>query len=99
MQEAKLADTSKTKEVNIWKIKLMCFRQAVETQIKGACTEASTFLNYGHQTRTHLVMGDNGGDLQIPAGFRIWCITILVSYWMYIELIMFGRLKYLQLSH
>jgi hypothetical protein len=99
MQEAKLADTSETKGGNIWETKLMSFKQAVGTQIKGACTEASTCLKYGHQMRTHLVMGDKGGYLQISTRFLIRCVIILVSYSKYIELIMFGRLKYLQLSH
>lgn len=45
MQEVKLADISETKGGNNWKTKLMSLQQTIEIQIKGACTEASTFLS------------------------------------------------------
>jgi hypothetical protein len=77
----------------------MSLQQTVGTQIKGACTEASTFLKYGHPTRTHLVMGDwewlLADSCRISNTMRKHSGQLLDL----VELITFGRLKYLQLSH
>jgi len=42
-------------------------------------------------------MGDKGGEDSRRISNMMH--NNLVSYWMYVELIMFGRVKYLQLSH